>query len=182
MTNVTAADLAAIVLAGPLVVSVVTNAWALLWQPVAASPLGPLQHRLLLLAEVLVVVLLLQPIGPALQFTAAGVLYLALAAGVAFMLWRRGSVPCGCWGSDKHRVSWRLAAADLLLAVLAFSQVGEVRTIGVGSGLLVMLSGFALAFVFSVVLPDLRHVHRGAAKRAENDRRWFNGFPDLEDA
>jgi hypothetical protein len=182
MTKVTAADLVAIVLMGPLVVSVVTNVWALLWRPVAASPLGPLQHRLLLLAESLVVVLLFQPIEPALQFTAAGVLYLGLAAGTAFLLWRRGSVPCGCWGSDKHKVSGRLVAADLLLAMLAFSQLGGVRTIGVGSGLLVVLSGFALALVFSVLLPDVRHAHQGVAKRADNDRRWFNGFRDLEDA
>jgi hypothetical protein len=182
MTKVTAADLAAIVLMGPLVVSVVTNVWALLWRPVAASPLGPLQHRLLLLAESLVVVLLFQPVEPALQFTAAGVLYLGLAAGAAFLLWRRGSVPCGCWGSDKHKVSGRLVAADLLLAMLAFSQIGGVRTIGIGSGLLVVLSGFALALVFAVALPDVRHAYQGVAKRADNDRRWFNGFPDLEDA
>lgn len=173
-------DIAAIVLAAPLCASVVTSGWSLLWNPAVESPLPPAVHRLLLLTELGVVIALLFPVGSKAQFGAAAVLYLMLAAGSGALLARRGAVPCGCWGRSGQVLSWRLVAANAVLALVAISQLPGRRTISVGGGVLVTVSLFALCFVFAVILPDMRYALAGARRRADGERRWFSRFPDLE--
>jgi hypothetical protein len=180
LSRISLGDVAAIVLAAPLCSSVVANAWALFWDPRVESPLSPRLHRLLIAVELVVVIALLFPVGVQLQFALAAALYLALATGAAVLLRRRGAVPCGCWGASGQVLNWRLVAANVLLAAVAVSQAFGHRTVSVGGAALVTVSLFALCFVFAVLLPDWRHALAGARQRADGERRWFRGFPDLE--
>jgi hypothetical protein len=178
--GVSLADAAAVLLAAPLCTSVVANGWTLFWESEAPSPLPPWLHRLLLVAEFAVVIVLLFPSGVRLQFTLAAVMYLALATGAGVLLTRRGAVPCGCWGRSGQVLSWRLVAANVVLALVAVSQEFGRRSIGAGGAALVTVSLFALCFLLAVVLPEMRHALAGAKQRADGERRWFRGFPDLE--
>jgi hypothetical protein len=180
VSGVTIADLCAVVLAVPLITSVTANAWSLVWHPMNDGPLGPRAHRALLLAEGAVALSLLVPVGTMVQFTAASVLYAALGGGVLVLLRRRGPVPCGCWGRTGHKLGGRLVVGNLALALLALTQLGGQRTIGPGAGAVLAIALFVLALVLIVALPEMRHALRGATTRADSERRWFNGFPDLE--
>lgn len=183
MTPALFADFVAVALAAPLAVSVVTNMWAWFWNQGTVGPLPPATHRWLITAEAVCVVLLLMPVGSGVRFGLSALMYAALSIGSAVLLRRFGAVPCGCWGTTGHKLSWRLVSANALWGLLAVSQIGAVSTtLTTQSGFLILLALVGLALVFGVALPDMRHALVGVRQRADNERRWFNRFPDLEDA
>lgn len=182
MTAAILADLIAIALAAPLLASVVTNVWSWFWTPGTVGPLPAGTHKWLVAGEALCAFLLVMPVGAALRFSLAAGMYALLGGGGAVLLRRLGPVPCGCWGATGHTLSWRLVSANALWALLALTQIGAPSTLTAQSGFLILLALVTLSLVFGIALPDMRHAMVGVRQRADNERRWFNRFPDLEDA
>lgn len=179
----TVADILALALASPLVLSVVTNLWPLYWRRGVRGPVSRLTHRALMVVQAACSVLLLMPVDARTKFGAAAALYAAMATGAAFLLRRHGAVPCGCWGDNQRQLSWGLVGADASLSLVAITQVGSRSgTVTVTGGALMVMGLAAAALVFGVALPEMRYALAGVRDRADQERRWFHRFPDLEEA
>lgn len=181
----TLGDWGAMVLAAPLIASSATVAWDGYWGGTAEGPLGVKGHRILSVAEAATALALLTPVVSTLPtLLVAGGLYLLLAAGAAVILLSRGPVPCGCWGTSGKTLSWPLVATNAGMAASALILAGTQtpRHLTAPQGALIYVGLTILGLLTTVVISDFKHALTGLTARASTHRRWFDGFPDLEDA
>lgn len=175
-------DLAAAVLAAPVLAALAGSGWEGFWTGRHDGPLGPGARRTLGVTQVGLVVLLVVPAADRWAAAAAGLFYLVLAAGVLVLRSRLGSVPCGCWGVGGSRLSVRLAAADAALGMfgLLVAVAGPDRALALSAAAAAAAALTIVTFIVVVGVPELRHALAGMRTRVEQERRWFLGFPELE--
>jgi hypothetical protein len=179
-----ALDVGAVVLSAPLVVSLTLTGWSALWSGLLDGPLRSPFHALLLAAQAGAVLALLAPTPRSIGFVAGGALYLAMGLGAAILLLRRGEVPCGCWGRTGHLLGWRLVIFNVVMGLVsvALTASSAARGMSLADSMHVLLVIVALTLTGGVLVPEGRYALRGVTTRADKSRRWFEDFPDLEEA
>lgn len=174
-----AGDVAACLVAVPLLVSLLLTLWSASWSGKLAGPISHRLHATLLVAQGAVLLALALALMPGFVLAITGVLYLAMAGGTAVLKLRLGAVPCGCWGAQQGSLSWKLVMLDLLLAAVAFWGATLPRAwSGLESAFIFLVLSLSCATI-ALLLPEWRFTRHGMSARADRYRDWVRGYPEL---
>ncbi|HEX6289734.1 MAG TPA: MauE/DoxX family redox-associated membrane protein [Herpetosiphonaceae bacterium] len=169
-----------LVLTFPLFASAASYAWSRYFGAEERSPIGPQAHVLLIVAQLTIATWVASTWYPLPARIALALMYLALGSGAAYFKLTKGDVPCGCMGSQsEHPLTWRLVAADLLLACAALLSTREQVVFAPGSGLFLGFVMCLLGLLVTTGLPDALYALRGGQRAVERYRSWINGYKEL---
>lgn len=150
----------------PLLISIVSFIWSNSFNDEDKAPISKKGHISLIIFQLLTITFFYTSFSDYSKFSLI-TLYIVQAIGVTYLLFKKGNVPCGCFGPQFNtKLQPKLIFYNITLSILSFLSLYENIHFELYQGLLLELFMSLLVLVLTVGIPDALYAIKGYRKIA----------------
>lgn len=160
----------------PLIISIVSFIWSRIMNDTEQIAIGKKTHIILILSQLTVVTFFFISFS-VLSKSLIISLYVIQAIGVSYLLFKKGDVPCGCFGPQFNtKLQPKLIMYNIFLALFTIISFYENLFFEFYQGLILEFLLSILLLVCIVGIPDAWYAIKGYKKVANRYREHLNKY------